>query len=250
MGIRFLCPTCGAKLNVKAELAGKRGACPKCQAKILIPTESSDASAEHVAAPVAVAAGPASPAPSPAPPPPPAPTTSAGGEARWFVRPPSGGQYGPALETVLRQWITEGRITPDTLIWREGDPEWQKASQAFSQLGAGFAAPVSAPTPTPAAVKPAPVAPMKPAPVGVALEASSTAKSEIDASTAAAAMLLARRKRSRTTALMIMGGLIIAVLILLPILIYVLTSQGAPPEDTPAEARNRPAMVDILVLPA
>jgi DNA-directed RNA polymerase subunit RPC12/RpoP len=248
MGIRFLCPTCGAKLNVKAELAGKRGACPKCQAKILIPTESSDASAEDVAAPVAVATGPASPAPSLAPPPPPAPTNSAGGEARWFVRPPSGGQYGPALETVLRQWITEGRITPDTLIWREGDPEWQKASQAFPQLGAGFAA--SASIPRPAAAKPSPVAPASPAPVGVALDASSTAKSEIDASTAAAAMLLARRKRSRTTALMIMGGLIIAVLILLPILIYVLTSQGAPPEENPAEARNRPPMVDMLVLPA
>lgn len=37
MGIRFACPN-GHKLNVKAELAGKRAICPKCKTKLLIPT--------------------------------------------------------------------------------------------------------------------------------------------------------------------------------------------------------------------
>ena len=36
MGIRFLCPN-GHKLNVKADLAGKRASCPECGAKLVIP---------------------------------------------------------------------------------------------------------------------------------------------------------------------------------------------------------------------
>src|SRR5215469_16837318 len=39
MGIKFTCPACGRPLNVKPELAGKRGRCPNCQAKIDIPSE-------------------------------------------------------------------------------------------------------------------------------------------------------------------------------------------------------------------
>ncbi|HEY5313958.1 MAG TPA: DUF4339 domain-containing protein [Pirellulales bacterium] len=40
MGIRFACPACGHVLNVKSDLAGKRGICPKCQARVDIPLES------------------------------------------------------------------------------------------------------------------------------------------------------------------------------------------------------------------
>jgi hypothetical protein len=49
MGIRFLCPN-GHRLNVKEDLAGRRGICPNCGAKFLIP--SADGSQQ----PVAVAA--------------------------------------------------------------------------------------------------------------------------------------------------------------------------------------------------
>ncbi|MEQ8210232.1 MAG: GYF domain-containing protein [Lacipirellulaceae bacterium] len=50
MGIRFACPN-GHKLNVKAELAGKRAICPKCKTKLLIPTleEANENSAEQKA---------------------------------------------------------------------------------------------------------------------------------------------------------------------------------------------------------
>ena len=40
MGIRFFCPECGHKMNVKTFLAGKRGICPKCDARVDIPLES------------------------------------------------------------------------------------------------------------------------------------------------------------------------------------------------------------------
>jgi hypothetical protein len=40
MGIRFYCPSCDHKLNVKAFLAGKRGVCPQCGGGLDIPLES------------------------------------------------------------------------------------------------------------------------------------------------------------------------------------------------------------------
>ncbi len=226
MGIRFQCPACGAKLNVKAELSGKRGACPKCQAKIQIPAESSDApvAAASVAVESAASVGgaPTIVAPSPQ-----SPAVEAfreperpASEAKWFVRPPSGGQYGPAAASVLRQWIDEGRITPDTLVWREGDADWQPASAAFSQL-------TSRPAPAPATERPALSAITM---VGFPTVPIPTDVSELDAAGTATAMLLARRKRARSTGLLVMGILIVAVLVLLPILIIVLTNQGqAPP---------------------
>jgi hypothetical protein len=242
MGIRFQCPACGAKLNVKSELSGKRGVCPKCQAKIQIPAESIEAAesspAPAPAGPVVVSSEDRS-VPTPVPPPPPTPVVSAAPkESKWFVRPPSGGQYGPAAEGVLRQWITEGRITPDTLVWREGDPEWLKASAAFPELAAIVAPVVSgADVVRPVSMGPT-IGPSTAAPMSTV--AGST---EFDAAAAATAMLMARRKRARSTGLMIMGVLIVAVLILLPILIYVLMSSGAPPEAPPTEAAWRRAVV-------
>jgi hypothetical protein len=52
----------------------------------------------------------------------------------WYVRPPTGGQYGPATATIMRQWLSEGRISPDSLVWREGWRDWQQASAVFAQL--------------------------------------------------------------------------------------------------------------------
>jgi hypothetical protein len=52
----------------------------------------------------------------------------------WYVRPPSGGQFGPATGDVMRNWLTEGRVSTDSLVWREGWRDWQEAGQVFSQL--------------------------------------------------------------------------------------------------------------------
>jgi hypothetical protein len=32
-------------------------------------------------------------------------------------------------------WIAEGRITPDTLVWREGWRDWREAREVFPSLG-------------------------------------------------------------------------------------------------------------------
>jgi hypothetical protein len=55
-------------------------------------------------------------------------------EMIWYVRPPSGGQFGPAAGNVMRSWLAEGRLSADTLVWREGWRDWQEAGNVFPQL--------------------------------------------------------------------------------------------------------------------
>jgi len=52
----------------------------------------------------------------------------------WYVRPPAGGQYGPASSEVMRSWIDENRITPTTLLWRQGWSQWRSAHEALPGL--------------------------------------------------------------------------------------------------------------------
>jgi hypothetical protein len=56
--------------------------------------------------------------------------------AIWYVRPPSGGQFGPARGDVMRKWIAEGRVSSDSLVWREGWTDWQNAGKLFPHLEA------------------------------------------------------------------------------------------------------------------
>jgi hypothetical protein len=266
MGIRFLCPECGHKLNVKAFLAGKRGVCPQCTSGLDIPLESqitkgsagsgggfgsadsgddppettlplsyppspsgfpvapvaktpmSGPAATPATVPVhpvsrptsgtplsdrgaqagpsgypaartvpmqpAVPARQATPLPSVTPmhqavpmqptvPMHPAASVQPMGptmgptmaplmvptapldpideapQAIWYVRPPSGGQYGPARGDIMRKWLGEGRVSPDSLVWREGWNDWRTAAEAFPSLGAMVTPPMPVPV-TPA----------------------------------------------------------------------------------------------------
>lgn len=94
-------------------------------------------SAVPMAAPV-MAAAVAAPAP-PTPAAPADPITEAP-NAVWYVRPPSGGQYGPASGEIMRKWIGEGRVSADSLIWREGWADWKTAASQFPEM-AGANAP-------------------------------------------------------------------------------------------------------------
>lgn len=175
MGIRFCCPN-GHRLHVKSFQAGKRGVCPQCGIKIEIPWESdpegdegakssptedpapprsspSDVPGEpHPAAPAVVAphrattpaAEPAeahrsetAPVVTEAAAPAPADPIAEAPHAIWYVQPPSGGQYGPASGDIMRTWIAEGRVTRDSLVWREGWAEWKLAGPLFPGLLAG-----------------------------------------------------------------------------------------------------------------
>jgi hypothetical protein len=55
-------------------------------------------------------------------------------EKIWYVRPPLGGQFGPAAGDVMRAWLAEGRVSADSLVWREGWRDWQEAALVFPQL--------------------------------------------------------------------------------------------------------------------
>lgn len=98
--------------------------------------------------PYGMPASPAAAVRMPQPPPPPSmPGMGAAHDAiaesplaTWFVRPPSGGQFGPARGEVMRKWLTEGRVTSDSLVWREGWADWLPATEVFPQLGKPAAA--------------------------------------------------------------------------------------------------------------
>jgi len=49
----------------------------------------------------------------------------------YTVRLPDGKEYGPADLEALQAWKAEGRIGPDTLVWREGATDWRPLSQVM-----------------------------------------------------------------------------------------------------------------------
>jgi len=55
-------------------------------------------------------------------------------DAAWYVRPPSGSQYGPARGDVMKQWLVEGRVSSQSLVWREGWADWKVAGDVFPFL--------------------------------------------------------------------------------------------------------------------
>ncbi len=55
-------------------------------------------------------------------------------DAKWFVRPPSGGQFGPAPSQLLVSWIAESRVSGDSFLWRDGLAQWQLASELLPEL--------------------------------------------------------------------------------------------------------------------
>ncbi|HEX4147529.1 MAG TPA: GYF domain-containing protein, partial [Pirellulales bacterium] len=174
MGIRFACNQCGHVLNVKSDLAGKRGICPKCQARFDIPLESTVARRSRRASPTpddsggaiasatphvalsnagpeaAIASWSPTPAASPAAlplemaiPAPVIPVPAAAvpdpiveaPQLLWYVAPSgSTNQYGPASAEMFRGWIQEGRVAADSMVWRQDWSNWLRAGDVLPQL--------------------------------------------------------------------------------------------------------------------
>lgn len=149
MGIRFLCPICEKKIHVKDHLAGLRGFCPKCGARVNIPLESTRPSRkdrkERPArnGPTLAEGGEQSISKvlprvgkllSKSTTPPADPLADAP-QMQWYVVPPTGTEpFGPADGPTMRQWIGEGRVAVNSLVWRQDWPEWKKAGVIWSQL--------------------------------------------------------------------------------------------------------------------
>jgi hypothetical protein len=242
MGIKFRCEGCDKKLHVKAFLAGKRGVCPHCGAKIRIPQEDAAPSTsgdQQRTSPQA-----ASPAPQPrstdtsqpkATPheprktkstsavkqrrpstakknetaEPPEDAISEAPEAVWYVRPPSGGQYGPAAAEIMRRWLNEGRVSGDSLVWREGWEDWRTGDAVFPSLR---------PVPQPTATSGPAAAPFEERP-GEDITVG-------DKSTAARHVRTRHPSRSNARNVAIVAVLSILCVALLVALVVILRSQG------------------------
>jgi hypothetical protein len=194
MGIRFSCHLCNHPLHVKDYQASKRGKCPKCQGAFRVPPKDADFSLAldesassiqpaNLGKPLApsdskIVAATAKPKAATEPKPqvqaraknPPASTPKPAPEAnghpsmppsllplidsRWYVRPPSGGQYGPATTQMLMDWIAEKRVTADALLWREGLDSWLSARELVPESFGGSSALGIDDPPPPAVAKP------------------------------------------------------------------------------------------------
>ena len=158
MGIHFVCHLCSYALHVKDFQAGKRGKCPNCQGSFRIPTSDASYSLSlddgsgnpavksnsltkselgKLSQPVSDGThkselkdslnqtGKAIELPA---------VLALALEVKWFVRPPSGGQFGPAPSQLLVNWIAESRVTWDSFLWRDGLAHWQLASELLPEL--------------------------------------------------------------------------------------------------------------------
>ena len=233
MGIRFLCPN-GHRLNVKADLAGKRASCPECGVKLTIPAST-----------ILAARAGSVVAPAPAivvdrPPPP---------SAAWYLRTTVGEQLGPATEAQFCTWISAGRVTADAHVWRDGWTEWKLARDAADALPMPLAAvPVSA---TPVAAPPLAVAPVvapvvaaPPPPQPVILvpqpdldrAAAEPVVSEAivaDPSPLAASTYAVERRRSKKTQVTLAIVMLVAVVVLAGVLVWVVRSNSvAAPQSS------------------
>lgn len=146
--------------------------------------------------------------------------------AVWYVRPATGGQFGPASGEIMRAWISEGRVGASSLVWRAGWPEWRAASAVFPALGKLLASPVA--TATVQAVMARPVAasqPESPAPSG-GMSSNGVLPP--------VALSMRKRRRKNDRALIVSGILLAITLVLVAVLILVWQNQqSAEDADEP-----------------
>lgn len=267
MGIRFACHVCAKQLNIKQDLAGKRGICPACSSKFRIPEQDAAMSlpldslketdpAKPIAQSVSQPDRPADdlpvnddqakqdavqnekaeqesnrvaseqPATKIASQPKPRvefDLLSDDPDATWYVRPPSGGQYGPADGNVLRGWIDEGRVAATALLWRDGWPNWREASEVLPALASQVPATVSQTT--------SPSNPSGPSQTVVTDLPASTAVAPAGAVVSAAdfsgrADVGAERRQRNGRRILLIGMLSAIALSLVGVLIFILTRSG------------------------
>jgi len=91
--------------------------------------------------------------------------------SQWYYA-ADGQQAGPVEETELKNLSSQGKIKPDTLVWKEGMADWKPFSEIFPDGSEAVTAPVpsdggSAAAVTPAAGFGAPTAGTKAAELGI-----------------------------------------------------------------------------------
>jgi hypothetical protein len=122
MSIETICQSCGQKLRVADEHAGKKARCPQCGLIYVVPrhdeaVKPNDWGTSH---------------------------EPAGAPDRWQVRTPDGRVYGPVPKQELDEWVAEGRVTTDSRLLRDDEHFWRPASELYPQLAAPTEVPLGA----------------------------------------------------------------------------------------------------------
>lgn len=236
MGIRFRCHACNEPLHVKFFQAGKRGRCPQCQMRFRVPNEDSEfsiplESSKRESGKVAVsvseqespqvelqASALATLEPSPVQPQSKQTPQSLTfhSDARWFVRPPSGGVYGPADTSTLINWISQRRVTADSYLWRDGMEIWRIAVEMIPDAF------VATPDSSPDLIAPPPVSLPDALPPVTESEKDKETQLPNAAIAKAKANLDQRRKKKRKQTWIILGLLATIALALIATLVVVL----------------------------
>jgi hypothetical protein len=256
MGIKFLCPN-GHKLHVKAFLGGKKAICPKCGARVVVPAETPADAVSQSTAPTslsgtreqqavepleatlvddAIESMTTAPAdiglevdPRAAGRNPPDAIAEAP-SAVWYVRPASGGQFGPASGPIMRSWLEQGRVGANSLVWRDGWSEWRSAADAFPELASQLAAPGAAVGPPGARV----VNGMPPLPanlpLGHVVEGVPAVPPSVNPPLTMPPLAQAARKRRRKNDVRLITSAILGVIVLILViaLVLVFRAQSAP----------------------
>jgi hypothetical protein len=161
--------------------------------------------------------------------------------AVWYVRPPTGGQYGPAAANVMRAWLAEGRVGATSLVWRAGWPEWRSAADVFPQLTQGLVAgqpalPIGIPISAPAAAP----AESSTNDMFANLGAAAGEAAPVGLESGALTSRHKRRRRSQNVTIVTSVVLVVVAIVLIAVLIVVLKNQGASTEtglrQTPTHA--------------
>jgi hypothetical protein len=136
MPIETTCQTCGKRLRVGDEHAGKLARCPACQAIYTVPQPGLS-----TVAPIALQQDTPSTA------------TSTAEMDRWRLKTPDGLTFGPVSKAVLDQWQREGRVVAQSQLLQDGNSQWIPAATIYPQLASATAGnpfadyPVSSPNP-------------------------------------------------------------------------------------------------------
>jgi hypothetical protein len=143
--------------------------------------------------------------------------------AAWYVRPPSGGQYGPAVGAVFWDWLKEKRVGESALVWREGWGTWQTASAVFPEFFLKSSSPSS---PNSSQIPPVPdaLAPAVAESLATGIKADATTRSLGKSSTAVRSKSSKKKNKSKRD-IAIFIGLSLLAFILIGVLIWVLISQ-------------------------
>lgn len=195
------------KESAATKVSTKPDSASRARSKKALPDQKLDKHPASVTQPKAVPPSPSAPAGHRALP----PSFAALQNVQWYVRPPSGGQFGPADTAVLATWIDENRITADSYLWRDGMEQWQLASELLPDVF---------PTPTPAA-------PLPTTPSANASPASSVEDDLLQATGPASlalnkASVAIKRRRQQTQQWLILGVLVAIALALTAVLVYIL----------------------------